>query len=283
MTKRRPTLRAQWLGKMLRELREQNELKLTDAAEYLQRSYSAISKFESGALPVREPEVLALMDLYGVEGANQRRALVQLAREISQTGWWEKYSADMIDWFVDYVWLESRARHIRTFEAVPINGLLQTRAYAEAWVRAVTPHASATQVERWVEIRMSRQEILASPTAVQLEVLLDESALRRPVGGTEVLRGQLRHLLTVLERPNVAVRVLPFAVGAHSSPDGGFTLLQLEDPFPLIAYTVGVAGGVYVEAGDAEQTAALYDRLDKVCLSAEDSAAMIAAVERETE
>lgn len=281
MAKRRPTLRAQWLGKMLRELREQNGFKLSDSAEYLQRSLSTISKFESGALPIREPEVRALMDLYGVEGERQRAALIQLAREVSKTGWWEKYSEDITDWFVDYVWLESRARHIRAYEVTPVNGLLQTREYAEAWIRAVAPQASATQVERWVELRIARQKILSGEGAIELELLLDEGGLRRLVGGPAVMKRQLQALLEAGQRSNIEIRVLPYSTGAHASPDGGFTLLQLEDPFPLIAYTVGVGGGVYLEAQEAERIDVLYNRLRESCLTPEESAELIAAIEKE--
>ncbi|GAA3967811.1 helix-turn-helix domain-containing protein [Thermobifida alba] len=281
MSKRRPTLRAQWLGKMLKELREQNGLKLTDSAEYLQRSFSAISKFESGALPIREPEVRALMDLYGVEGERQRAALIQLSREVSKTGWWEKYSDDITDWFVDYVWLESRARHIRAYEVTPVNGLLQTREYAEAWMRAVNPHDSAAQIERGVELRMARQKILRGEKAVELEVLLDEAALRRIVGGRDVMREQLQHLLVCGKQSNIEIRVLPYSAGAHASPDGGFTLLHLEDPFPLVAYTVGVAGGVYLESHEAERVDVLYNRLRESSLSPEESAKLIVELQKE--
>ncbi|MGW8434983.1 helix-turn-helix domain-containing protein [Nocardiopsis sp. NPDC055879] len=280
MPKRKPTLRAQWLGKMLRELREQNGLKLTDAAEYLQRSFSAISKFESGALPVREPEVLALMDLYGVEGEQQRSALLKLANEISKTGWWEKYSSEVTDWFVDYMWLESRAERIQAFDVTPINGLVQTPAYAEALFRAANPHDSPAQIERGVELRMSRQKILEGENAVRLEIVMEEAALRRIVGGRTVMRDQYRHLLNRVERPNIEIRVVPFEAGALVSPDGGFRLIHMTDPFPLIAYAVSPAGGFYMESGEALQQANSYDRLSEMSLSPENSVAFIAALER---
>ncbi|SIO88983.1 helix-turn-helix transcriptional regulator [Nocardiopsis sp. JB363] len=280
MPKRKPTLRAQWLGKMLRELREQNGLKLTDAAEYLQRSFSAISKFESGALPVREPEVLALMDLYGVEGEQQRSALLKLANEISKTGWWEKYSSEVADWFVDYMWLESRAERIQAFDVTPINGLVQTPAYAEALFRAANPHDSPAQIERGVELRMSRQKILEGENAVQLEIVMEEAALRRIVGGRTVMRDQYRHLLNRVERPNIEIRVVPFEAGALVSPNGGFMLLHMSDPFSLIAYAVSPAGGFYMESDDALRQANSYDRLREMSLDPEDSVAFIAALER---
>lgn len=280
MPKRKPTLRAQWLGKMLRELREQNGLKLTDAAEYLQRSFSAISKFESGALPVREPEVLALMDLYGVEGEQQRSALLKLANEISKTGWWEKYSSEVAGWFVDYMWLESRADRIQAFDVTPINGLVQTPAYAEALFRAANPHDSPAQIERGVELRMSRQKILEGENAVQLEIVMEEAALRRIVGGRTVMRDQYRHLLNRVEHPNIEIRVVPFEAGALVSPNGGFMLLHMSDPFSLIAYAVSPAGGFYMESDDALRQADSYDRLREMSLDPEDSVAFIAALER---
>lgn len=281
MAKRRPTLRAQWLGKMLKELREQNGLKLTDTAEYLQRSFSAISKFESGALPIREPEVRALIDLYGVEGEQQRRALTQLSREISKTGWWEKYSSDITDWFIDYVWLESRAWRIQTFDVSVINGLLQTPRYAEALMRTVNRSDSAPQIERGVELRMGRQSILSRDEPVRLEAVLDEATLRRMVGRGDVMREQLNHLKNCAEAPTIQLRVIPFNAGAIPSPDGGFHLLTLEDPFPLVAYTVGPAGGLYLETNDAEKLADTYERLRSISLSPEESVSRIVAAAKD--
>lgn len=281
MPKRKPTLRAQWLGKMLKELREQNGLKLTDTAEYLQRSFSAISKFESGALPVREPEVRALMDLYGVEGEQQRSALLRLSAEISKTGWWEKYSSEVSDWFIDYMWLESRAEHIQTFDVTPINGLVQTASYAEALFRAANPHDSSAQIERGVELRMSRQTILEGENAIGLEILVEEGALRRVVGDREVMKHQLQHLLSCMERPNIEIRAIPFGAGALVSPNGGFTLITMEDPFPLIAYAVSPAGGFYMEAEEAGLLTTSYDRLRAMSSPPSESAALIASIEKD--
>lgn len=281
MNKRRPTLRAQWLGKMLKELREQNGLKLTDTAEYLQCSFSAISKYESGALPIREPEVHALLDYYGVEGEQQRSALLKLSREVTKTGWWEKYSDELTPWFTDYVWLESRAEHIHSFDIAPINGLLQTPAYAEALMRKVNRNDSAAQIERGVQLRMSRQRIFSGENAASLEVIMDEAALRRTVGGKEVMKEQLRHLLDCVERLGTRIRVIPFEHGELPSPDGGFRLIRLEKPFPLIAYTYGPAGGLYLEADEADNLAARYDQLRDMSKSPSESVNLIASVERD--
>ncbi|WP_116245819.1 helix-turn-helix transcriptional regulator [Nocardiopsis sp. FIRDI 009] len=277
----RATLRAQWLGKLLKELRLENDMTLKDVGEHVRRNFTWVSRVESGTRPIPQPELLALMDLYGVEGQHQREALLQLGAEQTKTGWWDKYSRDAADWFIDYVWLESRARSIHAFDAAPINGLLQTPEYAEALMRAVNPTDSASQIERGVELRMIRQRILEGDEPTELHVLMDEAALRRVVGGREVMRAQLRHLLERAEEPHIEVRVIPFDRGALASPDGGFRLIKMDDPFPVVGYTVSPAGGLYLEAAGADQLVASYDRLRVASLSPAESAEMVASIERE--
>ncbi|GAA4610062.1 helix-turn-helix transcriptional regulator [Actinoallomurus liliacearum] len=275
----RATLRAQWLGHLLRDLREANGLTLKDAAEYLQRDLSMISRFETGVYPIRRGDVMALIDLYGVEEARQREILLHLATEVWQKGWWDKYSGQVDGSLIDLVWLESRAEYIGAYSIFPVTSLLQIRAYATALIRAADPDAPVESVERWVELRMSRQRILDG--SVQLDVVLDEAALRRSVGGSEVMNAQIRHILTAAERPNVDIRVLPFTVGAHASPDGGFRLIKMADPFPKVAHVEGPGGSLYVESAEAERLAARYDRLRESALDPDDSIGFITALGKE--
>ncbi|TDQ45385.1 helix-turn-helix domain-containing protein [Actinorugispora endophytica] len=279
---RRITLRAQWLGQMLRQLRERNNLTLKDAAEYLQKDLSTVSRFELGTFPVRRGDLLALMDLYGVDGKSQRDTLLQLCGEVWQTGWWEKYSGDDV-WgsTIDGVWLESRAHTLSTFAALTVPGLLQTPEYARALIDMVDSDASETQIERWVELRLARQKILTDKRLSSFSVVLDEAAIRRPIGGASVMAGQLRRLVAVAETGRVEVRVVPFGVGAHPSPEGAFTLLTLDAPFSTVAHIESRGGGIYLERGDADQLAAVYDRLRGISLSQEDSVAFIAALEKD--
>jgi transcriptional regulator with XRE-family HTH domain len=278
---RRVTLRAQWLGRMLRQLREQNGLTLKDAGAYLQKDLASVSRFELGTFPVRRGDLLALMDLYGVDDKTQRETLLHLCGEVWQTGWWDKYSGDDV-WgsTIDFVWLETRAEAIRAFTTLVIPGLLQTREYAHALISTVDRHVDAEQVNRWVELRMDRQKILDRGGLSEHEVLFDEAALRRPIGGVDVMSKQLAHVRELVESERITVRVLPFDIGAHPSPEGAFTLLDLGAPFSTVAHIESRGGGIYLERGDVDELVDVYDRLREMALSPEDSVAFIAALER---
>lgn len=279
----RATLRAQWLGYLLRDLREANGLTLKDAAEYLQRDLSMISRFETGVYPIRRGDVMALIDLYGVEETRQREILLHLATEVWQKGWWDKYSGQVDGSLIDLVWLESRTETMRAYSQAALLFLLQTHEYAQAMIRAVDPDASEEQVRRWVDLRMSRKGILDRNPPVRLSVILDEAVLRRPVGGAQVMAEQLRHIGVQAGRENIALRVLPFSVGAHASPNGGFQLLKMSDPFPEVAYVEGPAGALYVESAEAERIAGMYDRLKKAALTESESVGFVAALAEEFE
>ncbi|WP_435108474.1 helix-turn-helix domain-containing protein [Nocardiopsis synnemataformans] len=279
--KRKATLRSQWLGKLLKELRLENEMTLKEVGEHIRRDFSTLSRIEAGTQPIPQSELVSLMDLYGVEGQHQREALVQLGAEQTRTGWWDKYARDATDWFIDYVWLENRARRIEAFDSTPINGLLQTSEYAEALMRAVNPTDSASRIERGVELRMTRQRILEGDDPTELHVVMDEGVLRRIVGSRDVMRAQLRHLLERAEESHIEVRVIPFDYGALASPDGQFVLIRMDDPFPVIGYLECPAGGLYLESSEADQLASRYDRLRAASLSPKKSADLIASMEKE--
>ncbi|GAA2209692.1 helix-turn-helix transcriptional regulator [Nonomuraea monospora] len=276
--KRGVTLRAQWLGKHLRELRERAGLTLKDAGEYLQRDGSTVSRFEVGLYPARTPDVLALLDLYGVTAPQAREGLVRLSRDVWQNGWWDDYSGDVSLGIVDYAWLEARAESITSFDALVIPGLLQTREYMEAVIRAEDPDATDKQVNRWVEFRLSRQKILTDDGPC-FSTILDECVLRRPMGGPEIMRGQLARLMQYAAAPNIQLRVLPLQAGAHASPDGAFRIFELPEPFPAVAYVPTPAGAIYVEGEAADGLKLKYDRMQRNALSTEDSLRLITTAE----
>lgn len=278
---RRVTLRAQWLGQQLRELREANDLTLRDAADYLQRNSGTVSRFESAEYPIRRPDVMALLDLYGVSDERRRTGLMKLSEDVWQKGWWDGYSEDVAGWFVDYVWVESRAQTIRSFDNTLLPGLLQTREYAESAMRCADPDLSTEQLARGLELRMTRQHILTGENAPHLSVVLDEALLRRAVGGPHVLREQLDHLVTCAQLSNVDLRVLPFRTGAHASPTGEFKLFTMADPYPEVAYVETPAGAIYVETPDTDRFVTRYDRLSKATLGAAESVELISATAEE--
>lgn len=275
--KRGVTLRAQWLGKHLRELRETAGLTLKEAGEYLQRDGSTVSRFEAGLYPARTPDVIALLDLYGVTKVNEREGLIRLSRDVWQNGWWDDYSGDMCLGIVDYAWLEARATRVNTFDALVIPGLLQTRDYMQAVIRAEDADASNEQIDRWIEFRLTRQKILAND-GPHISTLLDEYVLRRMTGSPEIMRAQLAFLTSCAARPTVEVRVLPFAAGAHASPDGTFGIFELPDPYPAIAYTPTPAGSIYVEGQAVDELRMKFDRIRRDSLSTKDSLELIAEI-----
>ena len=280
-TKPKPMLRAQWLGQSLRQLRESASLTLQQAAEFLQHNAATVSRFESGEYPIRRPDLMALLDLYGVSERRRRDGLLRLSEDVWQKGWWDGYAADVERQFVDFVWLESRATSIRAFDCIVLPGLLQTRDYAEAVITAADWQAEPEQVARWVQLRMDRQTVLHSAEPPRLSVIIDEPVLRRAVGGPDVLRGQLSHLLACAELPHLDLRVLPANVGAHASPSGYFLVFTIVEPDMNVGFAETVGGAVYVEPPDSERFVRVYNRLLNSALGPAESAEFVAAMRRD--
>ena len=278
IARRGPTLRAQLLGQQLRQLREEARLTLKEVAEYVQRDSSTVSRFESGILPARVPEVLAYLDLCGIDDPRRREALKRLSQDVFQKGWWDGYADEVAGSLVDRVWLESRAQEIRTFQVVVIPGLLQTRAYAESLIRTVDSDASEEQVQRWVDIRITRQQLLTQEDPIRLVAILDEAVLRRKVGGGKAMRAQLDHLVDAGSRPHVEILVLPADAGAHPSPGGAFEVFEMPEPYSDFGYVQTPGGEIYVEATAVERLASAYDRLRGMALEREETLAFIASV-----
>jgi transcriptional regulator with XRE-family HTH domain len=277
-----PTLRAQWLGKQLRELREAAKLTLREAGDYIQRDQSSLSRMEQGITPMRVPDVLALLNLYGVSDSNLRDGLERLSRDIWQKSWWDGYAEAFTGRIIDHAWLESRARELRSYDAMVVPGLLQTRAYAEAVIRAADPGKPQERIQLWAEYRLNRQHVLGQDEPLRLSVILDEGVLHRTVGGPKVLRSQLRSLIKAAENPNIDIRVLPFSRGANASPEGPFTIFDMPEPYPDVAYVETRAGAIYVEADGVEGFVQAYDCLHETALTPGESMASIAAATERT-
>ncbi|MER7169521.1 helix-turn-helix transcriptional regulator [Micromonospora sp. NPDC000207] len=260
------TLRAQWIGQQLREMREKSRLTLKEMGDYINRNASTVSRMESGIIPPRVPEVLAYLDLCGIDDPRRRDDLKTMAQDAWQKGWWDGFSANVAGSLIDWIWLESRATAINSFQTSVIPGLLQTRAYAEALIRAWDDSASDDDLARYVEVRMQRQQRLEEPDPVQFSTIIDEGALRRVVGGPEVMRAQLAHLRTMAGWPNVEVMILPASAGAHPSPDGTFDVFRMRRPYPPAGCVSTAVGAVVVEGGKAASLHQRYDRLRRAAL-----------------
>jgi transcriptional regulator with XRE-family HTH domain len=275
-----PTVRRRRLGIELRRHREAAGLTIDRVAEILECSHSKISRIETGQVRATPRDVRDMLEIYGVQG-EQREALIQIAREARQTGWWHAYGDVMKE--SSYVGLEAAAASIRTYEPLVVPGLFQTTEYARAVVRALGPKLRPEEVERQVELRMARQLMLTQDDPPAVWAVLDEAVLRRPVGEHGVMGEQLHHLTEAAALPTVTIQVLPFPAGEHAGMYGAFTILGFPEPAdPDVVYIEHATGDLYLErAGEIQQYTLLFDHLRAAALAPDDSAAFLAALVKE--
>ncbi|MGX7675571.1 helix-turn-helix domain-containing protein [Plantactinospora sp. DSM 117369] len=283
VTQHRPfirTLRAQWLGQRLRDLREQRGMSLELVAEHLNRDRSALGRYERAEWPIQRHDVLALLDLYGFHRATERAQLLTLAEEIWRTDRWDEDSRDPSDSsFITIPWLESRAATICSYHASLIPGLFQLPEYAELVIRCVDgPGTTEMTVQRGIGLRMERQRMLDDPDGPRSETIIDEIALRRQIGGPSLLRRQLLHIGEVAQRPHVEIRVLPSRVWLHPGVDGSFWLFRMPKPYPAVAYQENLAGRMYLESPKSDRFSDAYDRVREAALDPRESAKLIVTI-----
>ncbi|MGP3914275.1 helix-turn-helix domain-containing protein [Nonomuraea sp. 10N515B] len=267
MTTYSPTVRRRRLSRALSRLREEAGLDGAEVAQRLGWTPSKITTIERDQWRRPNPrDVKDLLDLYGVDDARRRDELLELARQSRARGWWYEYRDVLRSELVQF---EVEATAIRTREVSVIPGLMQTASYA----RALFEGGRQDQIEQRVAARMRRQVIL---DRVALCAVIDEAAIRKRVGGQEVMAEQLRHLLDLSAMPNIAVRILPDEVGAHPAMGEAFTLLDFaEDPSLLFLETAAES----MFRDEPERVAAyvaIYDQLKAVSLSLEESQARLA-------
>jgi transcriptional regulator with XRE-family HTH domain len=274
-----PTLRRRQLGQELRRLREAAGTTIDQVAERLNCSASKISRIETGQSGVSSREVRDILAAYQVEGA-QAESLVEMAREAKQRGWWQLYGTILTS---AYVGLEAAAAELRSFEPLVVPGLLQTEEYARAMVLAGWPNMSTEEVEQRIRVRMKRQSLLFQDDPLQLSIILDEAALRRPVGGIDAMRRQLTKLHNAAELPHVTVQVLPLSAGAHGGMDGAFTILLFDEQANQnLVFAANGAGGLFLEKDDEiERYASIFSGLQRYALSPARSVQMIATLAKE--
>jgi transcriptional regulator with XRE-family HTH domain len=219
-----PTILRRLLGTQLRTLRESRKITAQHAAEHIRGTPSKISRIENGKSAIREIDIIDLLRLYGV-GPVEREQLLELAEQANQRGWWQQYSDVMPSWFQAYVGMEGSAKTIRVYEPLFVPGLLQTEAYAAAVLSL--GDVPVSEIERHVYLRKERHRRFIEGN-LKLWAIVDESALRRQVGGPKVLREQLTFLMSLCTKKNLTLQVTPTGSGGHAAP-GGFSILRFED------------------------------------------------------
>lgn len=239
-----PTVLRLLLGAQLRRLRESQGISAHDAAQAIRGSESKISRIELGRNAVREIDIADLLTLYGITDKTEREQLLSLASRANQPGWWHRYHDVLPPWFQAYIGLEESAQSIRSFDAQFVPGLLQTEEYAAA-VLALGDF-SLDEAERLVVLRKERQRHFAAG-GTRLWAIVDEVALRRPVGGPAVLRRQLEYLGEACDQPWLTLQITPFPAVSHAAP-GSFSILRFADPaLPDMVYAEQLTSATYID------------------------------------
>ncbi|MEN3539241.1 helix-turn-helix transcriptional regulator [Microbispora sp. ZYX-F-249] len=243
-----PTALRILLGSQLRKLRESKGISRDQAGQCIRASESKISRMELGRVGFKERDVADLLVLYGVEDEETRNVVMNLVERANEPGWWHRFNDLLPSWFQAYVGLEEAAERIRTYEVQFVPGLLQTKEYARAVIMAGAVGAAPEEIARRVDLRLERQRILDGGNSPKFWAVIDEAALRRPIGGVDVMRGQIQHLIDLMNQPNVTIQVIPFSYGGHAAEGGAFSILRFADPdLPDIVYVEQLASALYLD------------------------------------
>jgi transcriptional regulator with XRE-family HTH domain len=277
-----PTVRRRQLGSELRRLREHAGKRIEEVAAHLECSMSKISRVETGQAPIKARDVRDLLQWYGVTDPALIDTVMQIHKDAQQQGWWAHYGEVLPSGMATYAGLESDARALRSYEPTFVHGLLQTEDYARAIIAAARPN-EPHEVDQLVSFRKERQALLTrEPEPLELWVVVEESALRRPVGGRDVMTAQLAHLAESTALPNVTIQVLPTAKGAHPALAGTFSLLEFEARTPTVVYVNSIAGNVYLEKErDVRTFVQTFDLLRAAAPDPQDTPATLERIARE--
>ncbi|HEV3379409.1 MAG TPA: helix-turn-helix transcriptional regulator [Trebonia sp.] len=275
-----PTVLRILLGSHLRRLREVRHITAKQAAASIRASESKISRIELGRNAIREIDVLDLLTLYGVS-PQEKEQLLGLAEQANRPGWWHRYHDILPEWFQSYVGMEEAALSIRVYEPQLVPGLLQTEDYATA-VFSLSDFP-IEEAERHVVLRKERQRRFREGK-LKLWAIVDEAALRRPVGGAGVQLEQLRYLREQSRRPNLTLQVIPYGIGGHAAP-GGFSILRFaERDLPDVVYVENLTSALYLDKqAEVDRYLLAMERLSIVAHEPQQTPVIIDKIMRELE
>ena len=275
-----PTVLRIMLGGQLRRLRESRGIAAQAAAKAIRGSESKISRIELGRNAIREIDVLDLLTFYGV-GAVEREQLLNLAEQANRPGWWHRFNDILPDWFQFYVGLEEAATSIRVYEPQFIPGLLQTPRYTAAVLTMCD--IPLGEAERHVILRKERQRRFTEGR-VKLWAIIEETALRRPIGSREILLDQLQYLLSLTDRSNLTLQIIPFGRGGHAVPSG-FTILRFGDSdLQDVAYLEHLTSALYFDKkSDVDRYLLAMERLSIVSAKPSETPGLLAAIIKQLE
>ena len=275
-----PTVRLRRLAAELRSLRTSSGLTRDEIVERTGINVATLYRIEHARVRPQTRTLRTLLDLYGVEEAHQGE-LTALLRGARQRGWLHAYQSVLPEQYTTYIGFEGEARGVWNYESLFVPGLLQTEDYARAVIRGGYPSAGRDEVERRVRVRMERQNVLRGESPLELWGIVDEAALRRQVGGVDVMCGQLRYLLEAAAGlPQVTLQVIPFGAGAHAGMPGSFVFMQFTEPaIADVVYIDSMAGELFLEAeSDVRRYRLVFEHLRAVAESPGASRSLIAGL-----
>ena len=279
-----PTVLRRLLGAQLRRLRERQGITREEAGYAIRASGSKMSRLELGRVGFKERDVTDLLSLYGVTDEKDRETLLALAQDANSPGWWHRYGDILPGWFETYVGLEEAAALIRTYEVQFIPGLLQTAEYARSVISLGNSASPPDEIEQRVGLRITRQKLLSREGGPRLWAVVDEAALRRSIGGRDVIRGQLERLIETTKLPGIILQVLPFRAGGHAAEAGAFTILRFpESDLPDVVYVEQLTSALYLDRpDDVDAYMEAMERLSVVSAPPDNTAEILSRILQET-
>ena len=272
-----PTVLRILLGTQLRRLREARGITAHEAAQAIRGSESKISRIELGRNSFREVDVADLLTLYGITEVDEREQMLTLASQANQRGWWHRYQDVLPTWFQSYIGLEESAESIRSYDSQFVPGLLQTEEYSAAVLDL--GEFSPEETDRLVFLRKERQRRFTAG-GLRLWAVIDEMALRRPVGNPALMRAQLEYLLEIGDRPGLTLQVTPYPDGASYLVPGSFSILKFATAdLPDVVYVEQLTSAMYLDKrSDVEQYTAALDKVGASSTTHEQTKAFIGAL-----
>ncbi|MEU2337539.1 helix-turn-helix transcriptional regulator [Streptomyces sp. NPDC006654] len=277
----RTTTRRRQLGAMMRKLRARKGLTLEEAGGLVGVSKATVSRYETQSGPVKWIIVDALCREYGATEA-ERRAVVGMAKDAKQQGWWSSFADSIPESMNLLLTLEDEAMSESHFSCVYVPGLLQTRAYTTALQKANELPRGADEIERLVDIRVKRQDVLSRAKPLRLWAILDESVIRRVVGSPHVMKEQLDRLLEANKSPHITLQVLPFSKGAHAAAMGSFVIIGGTEPALDVVYVDFHTGSLFLEKDEElDRYRLAFEYLRAQALDMEASSSVIEQIRKE--
>jgi transcriptional regulator with XRE-family HTH domain len=278
-----PTVLRMLLARQLQALREKAGMTYEQAAEAIYSSPWTIRRMERAEGGLKPLTVKSLLMAYGITDVREIDAFLTLARGASKPGWWHSYDDVLPSWFRTAVGLEESASLIRSYQPQVVPGLLQTEGYIKAITAASFPAATREETERRVALRLARQELLRRSDPPEYWIVMDETVLRRPIGGHRVMREQLACLIEAIQLPKVTIQVIPFAAGWHPALHGMFNIYRFAaSEVPDVVYGESLTGAFYLNKPD--EAARYTEALDQMCAQAaspEQTAAILRDIMKE--